>query len=56
MKFVVGYAPTDTQALGKKHAFWIALDRVVEEVHKHGKPLALVDANYYYTVTVLIPY
>ena len=30
--FVVGYATTDTQSVGGKHAFWTALDRVVKEV------------------------
>ena len=30
--FVVGYGPTDTQSVGKKHAFWTALERVVKEV------------------------
>ena len=32
MTFVVGYAPTDTQAVGKKHALWTALDGVMKEV------------------------
>ncbi|CAN0411908.1 unnamed protein product, partial [Ascophyllum nodosum] len=28
--FVVGYAPTDTQSVGKNNAFWTALERVVK--------------------------
>ena len=33
--FVVGYAPTETQNANSKHAFWMSLDRVVEEVPEH---------------------
>ena len=33
--FVVGYAPTDTQSIGEKNAFWTALERVVKEVPEH---------------------
>ena len=35
--FVVGYAPTDTQSLRKKNAFWTALERVVKEVQETAK-------------------
>ena len=45
MTFVVGYAPTDTQAVGKKNAFWIALDRVVKEVPEHEQLFVLMDVN-----------
>ena len=45
MTFVVGYAPTDTQAVGKQHAFWTALGRVVKEVPGHGQLFVLMDAN-----------
>ena len=37
--FVVGYAPTDTQSLRKKNAFWTALERVVKEVPEHEQLL-----------------
>ena len=30
--FVVKYAPTDTQSVREKHAFWTALERVLKEV------------------------
>ena len=43
--FVVGYAPTDTQSVGKKNAFWIALKRVVKEVPEHEQLFVLMDAN-----------
>ena len=33
--FVVGYALTDTQSVGKKHAFLTALERVVKEMPEH---------------------
>ena len=42
--FVVGYA-TYTQAVGEKHAFCIALDKVVEEVPELEQLLVLRDAN-----------
>ena len=45
MTFVVGYAPTDTQYVGKKHAFWTALDRVVKNVPEHEQLFALMDAK-----------
>ena len=45
MTFVVGYAPTDTQYVGKKHAFWTALERVVKEVQEHEQLFVLMDAN-----------
>ena len=35
MTLVVEYAPTDTQAATKKHAFWTALDWVIKEVLGH---------------------
>ena len=43
--FVVGYAPTDTQSIGGKHAFWTALERVVKEVPEHEQLFVLMDAN-----------
>ena len=33
--FVDGYVPTHTQAVGKKHDFWTAVNRVVKEVPEH---------------------
>ena len=33
--FVVGCAPTDTQSVGERHAFWTALERVVKGVSEH---------------------
>ena len=45
MTLVVGYVPTDTQSIGKKHAFWTALDRVVKEVPEHEQLFVLTDAN-----------
>ena len=43
--FVVGYAPTDTYSIGKKNAFWAALERVVKEVPEHEHLFVLMDAN-----------
>ena len=43
--FVVGYAPTDTQSVGKKNAFWTALERVVREVPENEQLFVLMDAN-----------
>ena len=43
--FVVGYAPTDTQSVGKKHAFWTALERAVKEVPGHEQLSPSVVAN-----------
>ena len=43
--FVVGYAPTDTQSIGKNNAFWTALEGVVKEVPKHKLLFVLMDAN-----------
>ena len=43
--FVVGYAPTDTQSLRKKNAFWTALERIVKEVPEHEQLFVLMDAN-----------
>ena len=43
--FVVGYAPTDTQPVGKKNAFWTALESVVKEVSEHEQLFVLMDAN-----------
>ena len=45
MTFVVAYAPTDTQSVGKKHIFWTALERVVKEVPEHEQLFVLMDAN-----------
>ena len=43
--FVVGYAPTDTQSVGEKNAFWTALERAVKEVPEHEQLFVLMDAN-----------
>ena len=43
--FVVGYAPTDTQSVGKKNAFWTALESVLKEVPEHEQLFVLMDAN-----------
>ena len=43
--FVVGYAPTNTQSVGKKNAFWTALERVAKEVPEHEQLFVLMDAN-----------
>ena len=43
--FVVTYAPTEPQNGNNKHAFWTSLDRVMEEVPKHGQLFVLMDAN-----------
>ena len=44
--FVVGYAPTDTQSVGKKEAFWTALERVVvKKVPEHEQLFVLIDTN-----------
>ena len=43
--FVVGCAPTNTQSVGKKNAFWTALERVVKEVPEHEQLFVLMDAN-----------
>ena len=40
--FVVGYAPKDTQSVGKKHAFWTTLERVVKEVPEHEQLFVLL--------------
>ena len=40
--FVVAYAPTDTQSVGKKHIFWTALERVVKEVPEHEQLFVLM--------------
>ena len=45
MTFVVGYAPTDTRSVGKKNAFWTALERVVKDVPEHEQLFLLMDAN-----------
>ena len=45
MTFIVGYAPTDTQSVGKKHAFWTALERVVRDVSEHEQLFVLMDSN-----------
>ena len=45
MTIVVGYAPTDTQSVGKKNDFWTALERVVKEVPEHEQLFVLMDAN-----------
>ena len=43
--FAGGYAPTDTQSLGKKNVFWTALERAMKEVSEHEKLFVLMDAN-----------
>ncbi|CAM9733637.1 unnamed protein product, partial [Ascophyllum nodosum] len=43
--FVAGYAPTDTQFVGKTNAFWTALERVVKEVPEHEQLFVLMGAN-----------
>ena len=43
--FAVGYAPTDTQSVGKRHAFWTALERIVKEVPEHEQLFVMMDAN-----------
>ena len=43
--FVVEYAPTDTQSVGKNNAFWTALKKVVKEVPEHEQLFVLMDAN-----------
>ena len=45
MTFVVGYAPTDNQSVGKKNAFWTALESVLKEVPGHEQLFVLMDAN-----------
>ena len=45
MTFVVRYAPTDSQSVGEKYAFWTALERVVIGVPEHGQKFMLMDAN-----------
>ena len=45
MTFVVGYAPTDTQSVGKNNAFWTALERVVKKAPEHEQLFVLMDAN-----------
>ena len=45
MTFVVGYAPEETQAVRKNHAFWTALYRVVKEVPEHEQLFVLMGAN-----------
>ena len=44
--FVIGYAPTDTQAVGgEKHAFWTALERFGKEEPEHEQLTVFMDAN-----------
>ena len=43
--FIAGYALTDTQFVGGKHALWTPLERVVKEVSGHDRLFALKDAN-----------
>ena len=45
MTFVLGYAPTDTQSDGKKHACWTALGRIVKELPENGQLFVLMYAN-----------
>ena len=45
MTFVVGYAPTETQSVGRKHAFWTVLERAVKEVPEHEQLFVLMDAS-----------
>ena len=41
----MAFTPTETQNASNKHAFWMSLDRAVEEVPKHEQLLMLMDAN-----------
>ena len=43
--FVAGYAPTDTQSIGKNHACRTILERVVKEVPEHEQLFVLMEAN-----------
>ena len=43
--FVVAYPLPEIQNARNKHAFWMSLDRVVEEVPKHEQLFVLMDAN-----------
>ena len=43
--FFVAYAPTETHSASNKHAFWMTLDRAVEEVPRHEQLFMLMDAN-----------
>ena len=43
--FFVAYAPTETQNASNKLAFWLTLDRAVEEVPRHEQLFVLMDAN-----------
>ena len=45
MTFLVGYAPTDTQSDGKRHACWTARGRIVKELPENGQLFVLMDAN-----------
>ena len=43
--FIAGYALTNSQSVGEKHALWTPLERVVEEVSGHDRLFALKDVN-----------
>ena len=45
MRFLVRYVLTYTQSVGKRHAFWTALERVVKEIPEHEQLFVLMDAN-----------
>ena len=45
MTFVVGYAPRDTQSVGKKNAVWTVLGRVVKEVPEHEQLFVVMNVN-----------
>ena len=45
MELVVAYASTYTQTVGKRDAFWTALDRVVKGEPEHEHPFVLMDAD-----------
>ena len=43
--FFVAYAPTETQNVSNKHAFWTTLGKAVGEEPKHEQLFVLMDAN-----------
>ena len=43
--FIVAYSPTRTRSTGNKDKLWTTLDRVVEELPKHGQLFVSMDAN-----------
>ena len=45
MTFLVGYAPTDTQSVGKKLAFWTTLERIIKGVPEYEQLFVFMGAN-----------